>query len=145
MCGDTSARAADSTRLGLAQEILLVRENPTITMGQRREEVAEPEGQPTQEGHPWWSIFLFPQERLILSARCAGRNCSPPRAGTQTFPPCVDPIKLLLCLVPIPPFSCPCKFPSGYFSPMQRHLPFPSHPYLPLQPGPTWSLKARTP
>lgn len=52
MCGDTSARAADSALLSLAFETLFVRENPIITMGQHSEEVAEPEGQADPGGAP---------------------------------------------------------------------------------------------
>lgn len=90
MCGDTSARAADSTLLSLASEILFVREEPIITMGQHREEVAEPEGQADPGGaspvkHFSRNSVLFPGLRLILSAtppgrtaRCAWWGCSAP-------------------------------------------------------------------
>lgn len=112
---------------------------PSLPRGETQE-VAEPEGQADPAGASLVKLFsrntvLFPQVTLILSAIPPGRaargarwdlsQAVPLRTGPKhLFPEWILSISCF-CLIPIHPFSCLCKFPSGYFSPGQRHLPFP--------------------
>lgn len=88
MHGHTSARVADPTLLNLVWEILFGQENPIITIGQSREEVAEPKGQAAPGGtslvkHFSRSTVPFPQVRLILLAIPPGRAAMHAPVGLQ--------------------------------------------------------------
>lgn len=124
-----------------------MRESPVITVGRNREEVAEPEGQADPGGaspvkHFSGNTVLFPQVKLILSAippgraaRCARWDSSqavPPRAGTQTFTPWIDPIKILLLPDPHSSFLLPMQVSQWVFQPNAEAFAIPLAPLSPL-------------